>query len=333
MEHPPGGRPRWPLFVVCPAAAIFFWSAYLFALRPLSRKLAPEWYARLSRNDFNERCWRQNLLSALHTFLSICLLSGALIEDRGLIFGGARLYPHGGALLYLDISMSLGYFSFALPTSIVMSRAGFPFGSRVMVLHHTLVFAAQSTFLLTQYPSGYMAASGFLFELTNIVFIPHLLLLQLEAAAALRHALGMLLVVVFTLARCVACTALAVASWSDLASFAPPARECWLFVALGLGCFYGLLAISWYWYATSILPSLHDGLQSALGATYYQACCPEGVRRWAWRRLSRDGREEAEREDEERADRRRLVAALQELRAEMEMDAAAASPAAEGEPC
>ena len=49
--------------------------------------------------------------------------------------------------------------------------------------------------------------------------------------------------------------------------------------------------ISWYWYATSILPALHGGIQSALGESYYHAFIPACVRRWAWRRLSSEGRE------------------------------------------
>jgi len=167
-----------------------------------------------------------------------------------------------------------------------------------------------------------MAASGFLFELTNVFFIPYVLLQQLGAAETVRTALGAVLVVVYTLARCVACTALAVQSLHDLGRFAPPRAACWLFAAVGLGCFYGLLLISWYWYAVSILPALHAALKQRLGDTYHHACCPAAVRRVAWRRLTREGREST-------SEARLKFRALQELRGEIAADVsteAAASP-------
>ena len=242
---------------------------------------------------------------------SVCLLS-ALLNDSGLIFGDTRLYRHESFLLYLDISMSFGYFSFALPMSVVMARAGFPYGSHMMIVHHALVAIAQSTFLLTRYPSGYMAASGFLFELTNLFFIPHIVLIQLRAdCPRLRALIGLLLVLVYTLARCITCSALALQSLADLGRFRPPAASCWLFAVLGLLCFWGLLGISWYWYVQTILPALHKGLQESCGETYYHACCPAPVRRLLWRRLTREGRASTE-------DARLAFKALQELRSEME---------------
>ena len=305
----PSSGPLWPLLVVYPLSTIFFWTCYLYAIAPLSRRFLPQRYSAFS--ELNERCWRQNVLSGLHTCLSASCLLGALVCDGSLAFGDARLYPHDSFLLYLDISMSLGYFSFSLPMSIRMAKAGFPYGSRTMVVHHTLVVIAQTTFLLTRYPSGFMAASGFLFELTNLVFVPHLILLQLDAAPTARALLGLALVVVYTLARCFACTALAMLSLFDLSRFEPPSPAGWLFVFLGLGSFYGLLLISWYWYVSSILPSLHVGLQQSFGETYHHACCPRPLRRLLWRRLTREGRASASEE-------RLRFKALQELRCEME---------------
>ena len=148
----------------------------------------------------------------MHTLLSTVCLLGALLSDSSL--HTSRLYPHESLVLYLDISMSLGYFTYSLPMSVVMAEAGFPYGSYLMIAHHTLVFGAQSTFLLTQYPSGYMAASGFLFELTNVFFVPHVIMLQLGVSAALRNAVGAMLVVVYTGGRCVLCTALGIARHS-----------------------------------------------------------------------------------------------------------------------
>ena len=60
----------------------------------------------------------------------------------------------------------------------------------------------------------------------------------------------------------------------------------------------------------SILPSLHEGLQSALGETYYHSCVPAPLRRALWRRLTREGREAD-------AEVRMRLKALRELRAEM----------------
>ena len=297
--------PQWPLFVIYPLSVAFWWTAYLRLADPVARHLFREQYDGF--NAFNKMCFRQNMLSGLHTSLSAVCLGGALLGDGTLIFGEFRLYPHTSQLLYLDLSMSLGYFSYALPISVVMAKHGFPFGSHVMVLHHLFVVVAQSTFLLTRYPAGFMAASGFLFELTNVFFVPHVLLFQLDAnRPKTRAILGLSLVVVYTLARCGACSALALLSIRDLSRFNPPSAGCWLAALLGMLCFYGLLLISWYWYFQAILPSLHAGLSDHLGETYYHACCPQYVRSFAWRWLTRDGREA-----------RRQLRALQELRQEV----------------
>ena len=307
-------QPQWPLFAVYPLSVSFFWSAYLYGA-PLCRWLLPGQYDSL--NEFNQKCFRQNILSGLHTLLSTICLSSALFGDQSLIFGDRKLYPHDSFLLYLDISMSFGYFSYALPMSVVMAKAGFPYGSRAMVAHHSLVALAQATFLVTRYPSGYMAASGLLFELTNVFFIPHVILLQLSAnLPRIRTALGIALVLVYTIGRCIVCTVLAVQSLFDLGRFSPPCGGAgWLFAVLGLLAFYGLLAISWYWYVQTILPSLHQGLQKACGDTYYHACCPASVRSVVWRRCTKAGRESAN----QAAQR---FKALQELREEAQREAA-----------
>ena len=49
-----------------------------------------------------------------------------------------------------------------------------------------------------------------LFELTNVFFVPHIIMSQLDSPRPrLRFAFGLGLVLVYTLARCVVCTALA----------------------------------------------------------------------------------------------------------------------------
>ena len=165
-------------------------------------------------HQFNERCWRQNLLSAFHTTLSVIFLITAIATDPGAF--SRRLYPHDAIWLSVDLGFSLGYFTFALPMSYHMAfvlKAGFPYGSPVMVLHHMLVVVAQSTFLLTGYPHFYMAASGLLFELTNVFFIPHVLMAQLQIRGLLPTINGVLLVLVYTGGRALCCTALAVLRW------------------------------------------------------------------------------------------------------------------------
>ena len=242
-------------------------------------------------NQFNERCFRQNLLSGFHTCFSVMFLSSALAFDDKML--SDRIYPHDSTWLYIDISMSLGYFSFALPISYHLAyvlKAGFPYGSPTMVMHHALVVVAQATFLLTGYPSSYMAASGLLFELTNVFFIPHVLMQQLGIGGRVATLTGICLVVVYTLARPLACTVLAVLSLFDLAVFAPPVAAGWPAALLGLCCFYGLLLMSWYWYVGAILPATHVALQGALGEEYYHACIPPWLRRAWYRRCTAEGR-------------------------------------------
>ena len=219
---PPVFHPRWPLFTVYPLAACFFWVAYLRIIPALSRRLLPERYARFNR--FNERCWRQNVLSMLHTCVAVVILVTVLATEWDSLFSH-RLYPHGSTLLYVDISLSLGYFTFALPISAHMAfvlKAGFPYGSPIMSLHHVMVVLAQATFLLTQYPSFYMAASGALFEITNVFFVPHVLMIQLETAGRAPTVVGLLLFISYSLCRVLGCTVLCILALVDFAHFEPP---------------------------------------------------------------------------------------------------------------
>ena len=168
----------WSFFVVFPAASAFFWLNYLAVLPYASRRILPLRHASFS--PMNEMCWRQNINSALHTSFAAVCMTAVLVLDTDL--RSDRLSAHRNWLLYIELSLSLGYFSFALPMAAYMTyglKAGFPYGSPIMSLHHVLVVAAQLTYLLTEAPAFYMAAAGSLFELTNVFFIPHVLMIQL----------------------------------------------------------------------------------------------------------------------------------------------------------
>ena len=65
------------------------------------------------------------------------------------------------------------------------------------------------------------------------------------------------------------------------------------------------------------MPSVHAGLVGALGETYYHACVPAWLRAWAWRRLTREGRDRD-------AAMRESLRVLQELREEQQMELQAA---------
>ena len=284
---------RWPLWTVYPAAAGFFWCAYLWLVPALSRWLVPGSYAAFSDN--NNRCWRQNICSLTHTTLATVFLTLALASDPGIF--SERLSPHDNLILYLDISLSFGYFSFAFPISLYMVfylKARPPYASWLMCLHHAMVVVAQFSFLLTQSPPFYMAASGLLFELTNVFYIPHVLMVQLRHRSRTAKLNSLALFVAYTLGRIVVCTALVPLSLADLAAFAPPDDGRWLAASVGLLCFYGLLLLSWFWYVHDILPALHAALQESLGATYYHACCPRCVRALVWRHCTEEGRGHAQ---------------------------------------
>ena len=63
-----------------------------------------------------------------------------------------RLGRRANLLLHVDISLSLGYFSFALPISLHMVlglKARKPYSSPQLCLHHAMVVVAQLTFLLS----------------------------------------------------------------------------------------------------------------------------------------------------------------------------------------
>jgi hypothetical protein len=109
-----------------------------------------------------------------------------------------------------------------------------------------------------------------------------------------------------------ACTYLAGLALVDFATFAPPAPAGWPLAVISLGCFDGLLALSWHWYCGDILPMVHEGLEEHLGADYHHACVPAWLRRIAWTRLTSEGR----------AHRRHLQDQLATLRALREETAA-----------
>uniref|UniRef100_A0A7S2C5T3 TLC domain-containing protein n=1 Tax=Haptolina brevifila TaxID=156173 RepID=A0A7S2C5T3_9EUKA len=196
----------------------------------------------------------------------------------------------------------------------IILRAGLPYGSPLMVLHHATVVIAQIIFLSTGYPSFYMAASGLLFEASNVFFIPHVLMIQLNVTGIAPTLNGSLLILTYTLCRPLACTILAILSISDLTSFDPPDAFGWLAALIALLCFYVLLTLSIHWWITSILPSLHAGMTKTLGEGYYQPCLrlvPSRLRGWLWRSCTPRGREQAR-------EARRRFRALQELKNELE---------------
>lgn len=310
---------EWPLWTVYPTMLAFNYCMYLAVLPRLCTRFLPGRYGSFSR--FNRMCFRQNVLSALHTLLACALLGTVLVTDETI--AKDRLGVNHSILLYAEIAASFGYFGFALPVAAHMNfvlGAGPPFTSPSMVVHHAMVATAQATFLLTGRPAWYMACSGVLFEATNVFYIPHVLLVQLRRTGTRLAAVNSALVfLAFSACRICLCTALAVASLSDLSSLVAPASD-WAAVLTGLGCFYGLLLLSWWWYARDVLPALHRQLQSALGDTYHHRFVPAPARRWAWRNLSSEGRERS-RELEHQA------RVLRELRDEMAAMAAEASAA------
>jgi hypothetical protein len=290
-------RIQWPL-ILQPLSCAFFWGAYLYVLPVLGRRLFADRYREF--HPMNERCFRQNILSGIHTLLSVGCLSTAVATMLSEGVSGQRLEPRENFWLYLDISLSLGYFCFSLPISAHMTfvlDAGFPYGSPLMVFHHVLVVVAQATYLLTGYPALYMAISGLLFEITNAFFIPHILMTQLSMNGGLAStAMGLLLVVSFTICRAVGCSVLVLVMLTDLYAFQPEEGAAWLAAALSCACLSGLLLISWYWYLFTVLPALHAGLQSYFGDAYYQAglrCVPVRLQRFVWTTCSSEGREEA----------------------------------------
>ena len=158
-----------------------------------------------------------------------------------------------------------------------------------------------------------MGTTGLLFELTNVFFIPHVLMEQLRSTQTLLRTLnGLMLVITYTCCRALACTILAVLMTLDLSRLDPPNAGGWLAYTLLLCCLYGLLGMSWYWYVGSILPSLHAELQERFGEDYLHSLVPAYVRQLAWRWCTQAGRDQREQDEE----KRRVVA---ELRKDMQM--------------
>lgn len=134
------------------------------------------------------------------------------------------------------------------------------------------------------------AISGALFELTNLFYVPMVLMLQLDVEGLAPRVCGLLLVVAYSLFRVLACSALCLLGASDFACFSAPQPSASLAAATGLLCFSGLTCMSWYWYLADILPAFHRGVQEVVGETYYHSCCPACVRRFFWRHCTADGR-------------------------------------------
>ena len=267
---------HWPLYTVFPISSIFFWTTYLL-LRSVPR-LQPELYTRW--NHFNQRCYAQNVNSVAHTLLVVGSLFAVLIGEHEVRDAGLR--PYYSKVAYFDVSVSLGYFSFALPWSCHMyfwlgARA--PYTRFSLCVHHALVFTAEGVYLLTQYCPWYGALALALMEFTNWFYVPHVLLTQLGRRGMAWTVIGILFVLAYTGCRVVACTYLAVVFARDVAEYEPHQETSWWVpVGLSLGCFYGLLGLSFFWFYKDLVPNAHIELKALFGDDYLLCCCPGSVR-------------------------------------------------------
>lgn len=159
MDTSSGVSPLSAAIVIWPAAATFYWVSYSLLLPPLCKWLIPASYA--SFNRFNSICFRQNINSAMHSCIAVVTLVLVLASNHDVI--ESRLGRSTSTLLYVDICLSLGYFSFALPASIHMTyvlKAGLPYASPSLVFHHVLVMVAQITFIVFRQPQVRWKASA-----------------------------------------------------------------------------------------------------------------------------------------------------------------------------
>ena len=204
--------------------------------------------------------------------------------------------------------MSLGYFSYALPISVVMAKHGFPFGSHVMVLHHLFVcrraehlFAQHATLRLHGRLWLPLRADECLLRSTRPAIPARRQ--PAENASDTRtqprrrlHAR--------TLRRLLSPCAIEYTRLESLQSsvgrlLAGGAPRHALFLRASAH----LMVLVFPGHTPKLA---RRAKRSPRGETYYHACCPQYVRSFAWRWLTRDGREA-----------RRQLGALQELRQEV----------------
>jgi uncharacterized membrane protein len=132
-----------------------------------------------------------------------------------------RLHPHVNMAGHAVMSISLAYFSFAIPWQW---RLYFCKGERQavkleLVIHHVLVVLGILTYLLTSVCAVYGAVAFACMEFTNWFFVPYTMMSQigLDDGGARYTAVGVLLVVSFIVCRIGICTWQGVEFSKDLA--------------------------------------------------------------------------------------------------------------------
>jgi hypothetical protein len=242
----------------------------------LSAHRYPKWH------QFDQNCWRQNCASAVHSLFVVSSIIAVLASDSGVAAAG--LSPHYNEWLYVTASISLAFFTLALPWSIHMHcvlKAKQPYTRFSLLVHHTLVVVALLVYLLTQYCPHHGALAIFLMEVTNWNYVPHLLLTQLGHKGTCWTINGIVFVLSYTSCRICACSWLVVQLTVDVAHFDPPHDAGWAAAAVTLVCLWGLCYLSWFWFVQDVCPSTHDALKDLFGDEYYHWCCPAPLRGFA----------------------------------------------------
>lgn len=262
-------RPKWPLYIVCPAATLIFWVMYLWGWRWVTRLKLRDKYDSMA--PMNQRCWRANCNSFVHTWCVVGTLAGAFASDSDLT-GMRTLHQHYSEPGYIALCISLGYFAFAIPWSynlyfIEKKREVVQLG---MVFHHACVMAGCLVYLLGLVCALFGAVAFACMEFTNCFFIPHILAEQMQHEGSLLMTInGALLVLSYVGCRIVICTWVGVLFAIELADFASDSALEWVFVIIAFTIYAAVLLLSWCW-LPKVLTELKNGL-AELGL--WPSCC------------------------------------------------------------
>ena len=233
---------HWPIYSVYPACTAGFWLWYLFS--PRFPVLLPTEYKFWQPMD--QKTWRQNTASAVHTLVVVTSLIVVLLMDDGL--RAANLNPYYNVWLYCSACISLAFFSFAFPWSLYMNfvlKAGKQYTTIKLCVHHGLVLLALLVYVTTQYCARQGALGVLLMDFTNLFFLPHLLLSQLQKQHLVYWTVnGVCFILSYTATRMIGCTWLSIGFAYEASQFEPEDEAGWAAVLLSLACLWLLLFLS-----------------------------------------------------------------------------------------
>uniref|UniRef100_A0A7S2NSB1 TLC domain-containing protein n=1 Tax=Haptolina brevifila TaxID=156173 RepID=A0A7S2NSB1_9EUKA len=252
----------WPFYTVYPCSFLFFLFAYFLGPRfwPKFPFGVGKQYEKMS--EMNKMCWQQNFNGMIHAVTCTLLLIVAIAIDPVLI-DERPLHMHYNIVGYAALSLSIGYFSFAIPwTNYLYFRKHERHATNMsLVIHHHVVWLACLSYILGRTCGLYGAVAFACMEFTNWFFVAGILLQQMRSKRRkLMGACNALLYFSFFVCRVVICTYMMVLFSIDLSSFSSDSAGETFLVIFQYAIFIFVWALSFYFAIREVKPLIKQKL-------------------------------------------------------------------------